>query len=128
MYDAELALEILKQILTAALRIERRFAGIQSPSAFLSTDEGIDRLDGVAMMLIVIGEGVKNLDKVTGKTLLPKYPDVDWKSVKGMRDVISHHYVDMNAEVVFKICKDEIPTLIKTVGKMLTEIGRGPAV
>ena len=43
-------------------------------------------------MLIAIGESLKNLDKITGGSLLAKYPEVDWKGAKGARDIISHHY------------------------------------
>ncbi len=35
------------------------------------------------MMLIVIGESLKNLDKITEGKLLPLYPEVDWKKPKG---------------------------------------------
>jgi uncharacterized protein with HEPN domain len=47
------------------------------------------------MMLIAIGENLKNLDKITGGTILPQYPEMDWKGAKGMRDIISHHYFDL---------------------------------
>lgn len=43
---------------------------------------------------------------------------MDWKGAKGMRDIISQHYFDLDAEVVFSICKDRIPGLIETVMKM----------
>ena len=74
------------------------------------------------MMLIAIGESLKNLDKITGGSLLVLYPSVDWKGAKGMRDVISHHYFDLNAEAVFGICKKHIPgmaTVIQTIIKDL---------
>lgn len=118
MFDTELVHEILDQILTAANRIERRRAGICKPEDFLVSEEGLDKLDAICMMLIAIGENVKNLDKITGGTILPQYPDVDWKGAKGMRDIISHHYFDLNAEVVFTICNDRIPGLIKIITKM----------
>jgi uncharacterized protein with HEPN domain len=35
------------------------------------------------MMLIVIGESLKNLDKITEGTLLSQYPEVDWKKAMG---------------------------------------------
>ncbi len=92
--------------------------GIGKPDDFLISEEGLDRLDGICMMLIAIGENLKNLDKVTGGKLLVGYPEVDWKGAKGMRDIISHHYFDLNAEIVFSICKDRIPGLIKTITKM----------
>ncbi len=118
MFDTELVNEILSQILTAAHRVERRCKGIFEPDDFLVSDAGIDRLDAICMMLIAIGESLKNLDRVTDGKLLVKFPEVDWKGAKGMRDIISHHYFDLNAELVFSICKDRIPGLIETTMKM----------
>ena len=118
MFDNELVHEILSQILASANRIERRCVGIVTPDDFLVSDEGIDKLDAICMMLIAIGENLKNLDKITSGTLLPQYPEVDWKGAKGMRDIISHHYFDLNAEMVFTICRERIPGLIITIQKM----------
>lgn len=89
--DPVLVREILAQILEAAARINRRFSLIRSSDDFLSNEEGIDRLDGICMMLIAIGENLKNLDKVTGYEMLRRYPQVDWGGAKSVRDVISHH-------------------------------------
>lgn len=79
-------------------------------------------MDSICMMLIVIGESLKNLDKVTEGKLLPRYPDVDWKKAKGMRDILTHHYSDINAEAVFFTCKDKIPQLLLTVQKMVGDL------
>jgi uncharacterized protein with HEPN domain len=118
MFDSDLVDEILSQILIAANRIERRCSGITGPDDFLGSEGGLDKLDAICMMLIAIGENLKNLDKVTEGKLLTRYPEVDWKGAKGMRDIISHHYFDLNAEVVFTICKERIPGLIKAINKM----------
>lgn len=118
MFDTELVKEILRQILTAVTRIERRFKSIQTSDDFLQSDAGIDKLDAICMMLIAIGENLKNLDKVTEGKLLVKFPEVDWKGAKGMRDIISHHYFDLNAEIVFSVCKDRVPGLIEAVNKI----------
>lgn len=74
------------------------------------------------MMLITIGESLKNLDKITASSLLCKYPEVDWKGAKGARDIISHHYFDLNAEVVFGICQTDMKGLVATVEKMLVDL------
>jgi uncharacterized protein with HEPN domain len=118
MFDKDLVNEILGQILIAAKRIERRCEGICNSDDFLVSEEGIDKLDAICMMLIAIGENLKNLDKITGGNLLVRYPEVDWKGAKGMRDIISHHYFDLNAEVVFSVCKDRIPGLINAIKRM----------
>ncbi|NER37477.1 MAG: hypothetical protein F6J93_26530 [Oscillatoria sp. SIO1A7] len=70
MSDTALWLEVLGQIEEAIARIERRFVGIQSADDLTSSDEGLDKLDGIAMMLIWMGEGIKNLEKYGGKALL----------------------------------------------------------
>jgi uncharacterized protein with HEPN domain len=91
MSDPALIREILLQITESTERIKRRFAPIRSPDDFLSNEEGIDRLDGICMMLIAMGENLKNLDKLTKGELLRRYPQLDWNGAKGIRDIISHH-------------------------------------
>ncbi|RLB14402.1 MAG: antitoxin, partial [Deltaproteobacteria bacterium] len=66
--------------------------------------------------------GLKNFDKVTSNSVLPKYPQVEWKKAKGLRDIISHHYFDVNAEAIFKVCKDHIHNLGETIKKIIDEI------
>jgi len=87
MYDTELVLEILNQIKIGANRIQRRFLKIRSADDFLSTEDGLDKLDAICMMLIATGESLKNLDKITQSDLLIHYPEVDWKGAKGVRDI-----------------------------------------
>jgi uncharacterized protein with HEPN domain len=74
------------------------------------------------MMLIVIGESLKNLEKITGGTLLSQYPEVDWKKAMGMRDIITHHYADLHAETVFFTCKRKTPPLLETVEKIIKDL------
>jgi len=71
------------------------------------------------MMLIVIGESLKKLDKITEQRLLSQYPDVDWKKAKGMRDIITHHYATINPETVFYTCERKISPLLNTIQKMI---------
>ena len=118
MFDRELVNEILNQILEATSRIERRNLEISTPDDFLATEAGIDKLDGICMMLIAVGESLKNLDKITNGKLLFSHPEIDWKGAKGIRDIISHHYFDLNAEVVFSVCRDRLPDLVRAIKSM----------
>lgn len=122
MYDKELVLEVLSQIDTAARRIVRRFQNINAAEDFTSSEEGLDKLDGICMQLIVIGESLKNLDRITNQTLLVRYPQVDWKSAKGIRDVITHHYVDLNEQAVFDVCQNDIPVVIQTLERIKEDV------
>ena len=82
----------------------------------------MEKLDSICMLLIAIGEALKNLDKATNKTLLLRYPQVDWKKAKGMRDIISHHYFEADAEVIYDVCKYNIAELAQIINKMIKEI------
>ena len=122
MYDKELALEILSQIYQASQTILERFNPVKSISDFTHSPAGMEKFDSICMLLSAIGEALKNLDKVTHNTLLPQYPQVDWKKAKGMRDIISHHYFDLNAEAIYNVCKNNIPELAQTINKMIREL------
>jgi uncharacterized protein with HEPN domain len=122
MHDNELALEVIRQIEEAAVKIITRFQVISQVRDLTDSSSGVEKMDAICMMLIVIGESLKNLDKITGGELLPQYPEVDWKKAKGMRDILTHHYADINAEAVFYTCKDKIPQLLTTIRKMRKDL------
>jgi uncharacterized protein with HEPN domain len=122
MYDKELVLEILYQIHRASQTILERFEPVQSVNDFTESPGGMEKLDSICMLLIGIGEALKNLDKVTNKTLLPRHPQIDWKKAKGMRDIISHHYFETDAEVIYDVCKNSIAKLAQTIQTMIKEL------
>jgi len=113
--------QILTNIATAIERIERRFAGIERAEDFLSSDDGIDRLDGITMMLIAIGEQLKQLDSVAQLDLAQRFREVDWKGAKGIRDFLSHHYFILDAEVIFDVCRNKIGGLKHAIDMLLAE-------
>ncbi|OGU36977.1 MAG: antitoxin [Ignavibacteria bacterium GWB2_35_6b] len=122
MFDKELAIEILHQIYQATLSVLKRFEPINSSTDFTNSEFGMEKLDSICMQLIAIGESLKNLDKVTNNNLLKNYNEIDWKKVKGMRDIISHHYFDVDAEAIFDVCQNHIPELNKTINKIISEL------
>ena len=122
MSDPQLVIEILSQVLSSTKRIMARFKPVESVSFFLDTEEGLEKLDAICMQLIAIGESLKNLDKVAGPEFLNRYPQIDWKSAKGMRDIISHHYFDLDAEAVFDVCRVNLPDLIPVLEQLLADV------
>jgi len=122
MYDKELAKEILQQTYHATELILKRFGSIGTTNDFTNTSEGMEKLDAICMQLIVIGEGLKNFDKVTDNSILCQYPQIEWKKVKGLRDIITHHYIDINAEAIYEICKNKIPSLKNIIEAILKNI------
>ncbi len=115
-------LSTLEDIKFSLELIMKRFKMIDSSDDFLANDSGLEKLDSISMRLAAIGEGFKNIDKLTDNTLLCKYPHINWKGVKGVRDILSHHYFDMDAETIFEICDNRLGELLETTKEMIVYI------
>ena len=117
-----LALDILYDIQSAIERIQERTKDIRSADDFLSSPEGMTLLDATCMLLIAVGESLKNLDKVTDGKLLPIYPSIPWKQIKGLRDIIAHHYFDVDAGQIFWILSNELTPLQTALQYFINEL------
>lgn len=124
MFDQELAREVLEQIHHSIRIIQQRFEPVATASDFTDSPYGMEKLDAICMQLIAIGEGLKNLDKITRGRLLENYPDIEWKKAMGLRDIIAHHYFDVNAEAIYTVCCKHIPILGQTVLKIMSDLER----
>ena len=70
----------------------------------------------------IVGEAVKRLPM----DLRERYPAVPWKEIAGTRDRLSHGYDDINYEVLWDAVQNDLPQLLKTVERMLDDLG--PAI
>ncbi len=122
MFDKDLVRSIVVQIDDAVEKIKLRTAHINTPDYFTETQEGMEKLDSIAMLFLAVGESLKNLDKITEGKFLSKYPEIDWTGVKGFRDIVAHHYFDIDTEQIFWICKHDLEPLSQTIKKMIKEL------
>jgi len=63
--------------------------------------------DAVVRNLEIIGEAVKRLPN----ELIKKYPDIEWKKIAGLRDILVHAYFGIDIEIVWDIVQNKIPEL-----------------
>ena len=126
MYKEEYVISSLKKIEQAVDRVIKNAENIKSYQYYYQSPAGMERLESTCMLLIAIGECIKGIDKITEKNFLPLYPEVDWKGAMGIRDIIAHHYFELDAEIVFQEVKNEFPSLLVTIRKMLTDISSKP--
>ena len=66
--------------------------------------------------LQIIGEAVKNIPDETRNI----YPNIQWKKIAGMRDVLIHHYWGIDLEIVQRTVANRLPEL-KTAIKQILE-------
>ncbi|MBR2243976.1 MAG: DUF86 domain-containing protein [Prevotella sp.] len=122
MFDKEIVLDSLQKMKAMLDLIKERTAAVKTANDFLCSSDGMMRLDAICMNLIALGEAVKGLDKQTGGQLLKNYPEVYWKGVMGIRDKISHHYFEIDTDVVFQTLEEDIPHMTPVVEKMISDI------
>ncbi|MFA5215884.1 DUF86 domain-containing protein [Sulfuricurvum sp.] len=110
--------ELLDFILESLRLIKRRFSGIASSDDFLDSDEGLDKLDAISMRLQSIGEALKNLDKCQQELLLMVANKEYWNKIIRTREILTHHYIDIDAETIYMICDEKLEELEQKILKL----------
>jgi uncharacterized protein with HEPN domain len=122
MYDKTLVLDILDDILEATNKIINRSKNIKSSDDFIENETSLILLDSICMQLIAIGQGIKDIDKITQKNLLIQYSNIPWKNIAGIRDILSHNYFNLNAETVYGILGENIEELKETLEQIVIDL------
>jgi len=71
--------------------------------------------DAVLRNLEVIGEAAKRLDDAYRAA----HPEVPWRALAGLRDVLIHQYEGVDLEKVWAIVEQELPSLRGTLAAIL---------
>lgn len=74
--------------------------------------------DAVLRRLEIIGEAAKKLDE----DFRSEYPDIPWKKIAGMRDILIHEYFGVNLKRVWLITKEDLPELKLKIARVWEEI------
>ncbi len=109
--DKRDSLELVEYILNSIELIEDRFKYIDNSDDFLKDDIGLEKLDAISMRLQTIGEAIKNILKRDADILLKQAGKSYWSDIVRFREIISHHYIDIDAEVIYDICREDLVEL-----------------
>ena len=101
--------------------IESRFSKIGVADEFVQSSNGITYLDAISMRLQVVGESVRKIQKIK-PSLLKRYSEIEWDKIARFRDFVSHHYSQVDHEIVFDICKVHIPQLKAALNKIRSDL------
>lgn len=75
-------------------------------------------IDAVIRNLEIIGEAVKHIPANVKK----KYPDIEWRKIAGLRDILIHEYFGIDIEVLWDIVIHKLPDLEKNIKIILKEL------
>ena len=114
--------ELLKFILESILMIKDRFEGINSSDDFMYSKEGMMKLDSISMRLQSIGEALKNIDKRDREFLLEVADKTYWSNIIKTREIITHHYIDIDSETIFMICDEKLDDLEDKISILISKL------
>ena len=109
----------LDDILDSCEKVETYTDGM----TFESFSADARTIDAVARNIEIIGEAVKNIPI----EMLETRPEIDWKKIARLRDIIVHHYFKVDIEVVWAIVQERIHELRVAVRSILDDLERSDA-
>ena len=93
---------------------------LQTHAGNLAEDElkkDVMRYYGIVKNIEIIGEAARMLTE----DFKAAHPDVDWRSISGMRNFLVHEYFQVDSDTVFSVIHNEIPDLKALVDRYLAE-------
>jgi len=105
--------EALIDILQAARRVVRFTQGVTRNE--LESNE--EKQAAILYQLTIIGEATKRLSQA----LRSQYPEIPWGQMAGMRDIVTHHYDEVDPDVVWDVVQDDIPQLIRMLEPLISQ-------
>tara|TARA_R100001143_G_C3361009_1_gene135767 strand:- start:10005 stop:10349 length:345 start_codon:yes stop_codon:yes gene_type:complete len=102
----------LQDILESIEHIQRFLLDVSEDEFY----ENVEKQDAVLRRLEIIGEAVKHLPE----EIRVNNPNVPWRQIAGMRDIIIHEYFGVTLEMIWIVASEDIAELKETVEKILS--------
>jgi len=73
--------------------------------------------DALLFQFVVVGEAVKHLSE----EIRAQAPEVPWRDVAALRDLITHEYFRISIERILQIVDRDLPVLQEAIARLLSE-------
>ncbi len=94
-------------------KIFKYIENINDPDEFFNNELVFD---AVLMNFVIIGEAVTRIDE----DFKNQNDTIDWKNIKGLRNIVAHDYFGVDAEEIWQIIQNNLPVFKRSILKILT--------
>ena len=99
---------------------------VKKVDELLVTTAGMVLYNSTCMCLQTVGETVKKINDMTDNGFFSVYyPQIPWRAIIGMRNIISHEYSATDPEKVFNTAKVNIPELLQVIETIINDVESG---
>jgi uncharacterized protein with HEPN domain len=109
--------ERLADISDAAAQVGKAVEALERAEADGDDDDARLAFDALLYRLVVIGEAVKALPAY----LLDQHPQIPWREIAKLRDLLAHHYYRVDAQVIRRTVESPMTDLRNAVAQLIAE-------